>query len=192
MHLIVGLGNPGEKYKKNRHNIGYMVVDELRAKFGEDGYKEKFHGHYCTAQIHGDKVLLLKPGTYMNRSGIAVQECSQFYKIAKSNIIVIHDDLDLNLGRIKVKIGGSNAGHNGLKSIDAFIGSEYLRVRFGIAHPGHRDRVTDYVLGDFSKAELPLMEAGIAGIIANIKQLIAGDLAGFMNNCSINLKNFEG
>lgn len=192
MHLIVGLGNPGEKYKKHRHNIGYKVVDDLQAKFGEDGFKEKFHGQYCAATINKVKVLLLKPGTYMNRSGVAVQECFQFYKIPKPNIIVIHDDLDLHLGRIKVKIGGSNAGHNGLKSIDAFVGNDYVRVRFGIAHPGHRDRVSDYVLSDFTKAELPLMEAGVAGIIANIGQLIAGDLAGFMNNCSLNLKNFEG
>lgn len=192
MHLITGLGNPGDKYRHNRHNIGFMVVDALQEKFGRETFRSKFHGEYAQAEIGGKKILLLKPTTFMNRSGIAVQECSQFFKVPKGNIIVIHDELDLDTARVKVKIGGSNAGHNGLKSIDALIGPEYLRLRFGISHPGDRDRVADYVLSNFSTDEMTSVNEAVRIILTNIEQLLTGDLPGFMNNCSIQMKDTKG
>lgn len=191
MHLIVGLGNPGEKYKNNRHNIGFMVVDALHELYNGEPFKHKFHGDYAQINIGNKKVMLLKPDTFMNRSGIAVGECAHFYKIPLNKVIVVHDDLDLELGRIKVKIGGSHAGHNGLKSVDAFLGNEYLRLRFGISHPGERDRVADYVLNDFAKSEAQDLGCAVKSIARFIEQLLAGDLPKFMNSCALAMKEVK-
>ncbi len=158
MHLIVGLGNPGAKYAKNRHNIGFMIVDEILAnldnsKISKSSFKGELFRH--------DDLLLLKPATYMNRSGESVAAVKNFYKIALAHIIVIHDDLDLGLGALRYKQGGSSGGHNGLKSIDANVGNDYLRVRFGIGRPKTKEEVINYVLSDFNKDELTCIQPAI-------------------------------
>ena len=158
MHLIVGLGNPGERYAKNRHNIGFMVVDRLIDRLRPTSIsKAAFKGElYKSADI-----LLLKPQTFMNLSGQSVVAVKNFYKIDNDNIIVIHDDLDLGLGALRFKRGGSSGGHNGLKSLDQYIGSDYVRVRFGIGRPANKEEVVKYVLSDFTPKELECIEPAI-------------------------------
>lgn len=150
MKLIVGLGNPGEKYRHNRHNIGFRAVDALNP---DDNWREKFSGLTQKISTGGNDVVLLKPQTFMNLSGDSVQAASKFYKIAPKDILVIHDELDLPLGKIKLKAGGGHAGHNGLRSIIAHIGAEFERLRIGINHPGDKSLVSHYVLSDFNKSE---------------------------------------
>lgn len=164
MFLLIGLGNPGKEYEKTRHNIGFMVIDAIADKYSLSSPKVKFSAHVSEGEINGHKVITLKPKTYMNRSGISVVEAVKFYKIPLENIIVFHDDIDLELGRIKTKIGGGSGGHNGIKDIDAHIGKEYKRVRIGVGHPGHRDDVSDYVLANFAKAE----EDEVARVIGEV------------------------
>jgi len=163
MKLIVGLGNPGSKYAGNRHNIGFMALDAMAERHRLPGWKKRFQGFATDGEIDGERVVLLKPQTYMNESGRAVGEAARFLKIATGDIIVLHDELDLDPGKLKVKSGGGNAGHNGLRSITAHLDNEYLRVRLGIGHPGHKDLVSNYVLNDFAKADAtwlrPLLEA---------------------------------
>ncbi len=159
MHLIVGLGNPGAKYAKNRHNVGFMVVDEILAQLNTSKIsKSSFKGEL----FRYNDLLLLKPTTYMNRSGESVAAVKNFYKIDLADIIVIHDDLDLGLGALRFKQGGSSGGHNGLKSIDANIGSDYLRVRFGIGRPKSKEEVVSYVLSDFSEDEFICIQPAIS------------------------------
>ncbi|HCQ71773.1 MAG: aminoacyl-tRNA hydrolase [Alphaproteobacteria bacterium] len=154
MKLIVGLGNPGKKYEENRHNIGFKIIDKVLEDNNFSGFKEKFQSHYSEGRIAGEKVALLKPQTYMNESGRAVNLAKAFYKIEPSSIFVFHDELDLAPGKLRTKFGGGHAGHNGLRSIQACLGTpDFNRIRCGIGHPGHKDRVHAYVLGDFSKAE---------------------------------------
>ncbi len=154
MKLIVGLGNPGNKYKNNRHNIGFNIVDTILKDNNFSDFKEKFQSLYSEGRIANEKVILLKPQTYMNESGRAVQLAAKFYKIDPSNIYVFHDELDLAPGKMRTKTGGGHAGHNGLRSIQSCLGTpDFHRVRCGIGHPGHKDRVHSYVLSDFSKAE---------------------------------------
>lgn len=163
MLLIVGLGNPGPEYEDNRHNAGFMAADAIMRRHGFSKPQKKFHGLLAEGNIGGEKALCLKPQTYMNRSGIAVGEAAQFYKVAPENICVIHDELDLPLGEVKLKLGGGPGGHNGLKSIDGQLGRDYMRLRIGIGHPGDREQVTGHVLDGFSKAEMkaiaPILEA---------------------------------
>lgn len=151
--LIVGLGNPGREYELNRHNIGFMAVDNLGETYGQGNEKAGFKGIVRTASIAGTSALLLKPQTYMNLSGESVGACARFYKIPLENVIVLHDELDLQAGTVKIKQGGGHAGHNGLKSIDQHLGNAYWRVRLGIGHPGDKNRVTGHVLGNFSDDE---------------------------------------
>lgn len=154
MKLIVGLGNPGAKYEKNRHNIGFMIVDKILEDNHFPAFKDKFQGSYAEGRIGGQKVGLLKPKTYMNESGRSVQAAASFYKIDTHDIIVFHDELDLAPGKIRTKFAGGHAGHNGLRSIQKDLGTaDFHRVRCGIGHPGHKDRVSGYVLSDFSKEE---------------------------------------
>ncbi|MEM6811738.1 MAG: aminoacyl-tRNA hydrolase [Pseudomonadota bacterium] len=154
MFLIVGLGNPGNKYEGNRHNIGFMVIDEIARSNNFPAFKNKFQGELSEGRIGTQKIALLKPQTYMNDSGQSVGKAAQFFKVPPEKIIVFHDELDLAPRKIKVKQGGGTGGHNGLKSIDAHLGNkEYWRVRCGIGHPGDKNRVSGYVLNDFSKEE---------------------------------------
>ncbi|NBC88025.1 MAG: aminoacyl-tRNA hydrolase, partial [Alphaproteobacteria bacterium] len=153
MRLFVGLGNPGRQYAMNRHNIGFMAVERIAAEHGFPPFRAKFQGQVSEGRLGGAKVLILKPETYVNRSGQAVGEAARFYKLAPEDIVVFHDELDLSPGKVRVKQGGGHAGHNGLRSLHAHLGDGYGRVRLGIGHPGHKDRVTSYVLSDFAKAD---------------------------------------
>jgi PTH1 family peptidyl-tRNA hydrolase len=182
--LIVGLGNPGKEYEKNRHNVGFMAIDAIAEKHSTSSFTSKFHGLYCSADIQNKKVFLLKPTTYMNLSGKSVQELAHFFKIHPAEIMVIHDELDLETGRIKIKQGGSHAGHNGLKSIDAHITPNYHRLRLGISRP-ERMSTSNYVLGNFSEDEQIQINRSIECILNNINALLTGDYSKFMNNCAI-------
>jgi PTH1 family peptidyl-tRNA hydrolase len=153
MYLFVGLGNPGLEYAKNRHNVGFLCIDEIRKSYGFPPEKPKFSGFLTEGQVDGEKVFLFKPLSYMNRSGKPVGEVCRFYKIPTDKVVVFHDDLDLAPGKIRVKQGGSHAGHNGLKDLDAHIGPNYWRVRIGIGRPHHKGGVDSHVLSDFSKEE---------------------------------------
>ena len=181
MKLIVGLGNPGAKYAGNRHNIGYMAVDRIAADHGFGPWKARFRGLAAEGSLGGEKVLLLKPETFMNRSGEAVAEAVRFYKLAPDEVIVLHDELDLAPGKARVKQGGGHAGHNGLRSIHAHLGEGYGRVRLGIGHPGHKDRVAGYVLHDFAKADADWLDDLLRGISEGAPMLAAGDAGRFMN-----------
>ena len=177
MRLVVGLGNPGPKYERNRHNAGFMAVDEIVRRHGFSDWRSKFHGQLAEGRIAGEKVLAFKPETYRNDSGRAVGAAIRFYKLNPSDVIVFYDELDLLPGRVKVKQGGGNGGHNGLKSLDAHIGKEYWRVRIGIGHPGDKSKVTGHVLGDFAKSEEPIVESLMAAIADNAALLVADDRA---------------
>jgi len=184
--LLIGLGNPGSKYAGNRHNVGFMAIDALREKYSASAEQKKFGGAISEASIDGKKVLLFKPLSFMNRSGIPAIELSRFFKIPLENITVFHDELDLPLAKIRVKIGGGNGGHNGLRSLDPHLGPDYKRVRIGIGHPGDKNLVSDYVLNDFAKAELPAINELVKNIATHIDLLLQGDDAGFMNKLAPN------
>lgn len=157
MFLIVGLGNPGTQYKNNRHNVGFMAMDELHRHFNFGPWKKNFQADFSEGQIHGAKVFLLKPMTYMNNSGLSVRAISQFYKIPCISTLVIHDELSIDPLKLKTKFGGGAGGHNGLRSIDSQITPNYHRLRFGIGHPGEKNLVSGYVLSDFRNSELDLI-----------------------------------
>ena len=173
--LFVGLGNPGEKHKNNRHNVGFMALDCLSAfhKFGRS--RTKFLGRTAMGSLDDRKLISFKPQTFMNESGRAVREASNFYKIGPERIIVFHDELDLPFGQVRVKKGGGHAGHNGLKSIDENIGTDYFRIRIGISHPGEKEKVTGHVLGDLSKEDAETLQKILTSIAENISTLIEGD-----------------
>ena len=153
MRLFVGLGNPGAKYARNRHNIGFMAVDEIARRHGFSPWRRRFQGETSEGTLGTERVILLKPTTYMNDSGRSVQEAASFFKIAPGDVTVFHDELELPPGKVRVKIGGGIAGHNGLRSISAHIGNDYRRVRLGIGHPGVKELVHGHVLSDFAKAD---------------------------------------
>ncbi|MCK0149569.1 aminoacyl-tRNA hydrolase [Marivita sp. S6314] len=181
MKLFVGLGNPGAKYAKNRHNIGFMALDEIASDHGFGSWKAKFQGQVTEGRLGSDKVLLLKPETFMNRSGQSVQAAMQFYKLVPGDVTVFHDELDLAPGKCRVKQGGGHAGHNGLRSIHGHIGEAYGRVRLGIGHPGHKDKVAGYVLNDFPKADAEWLDDLLRGISDGAAHLADGDTGKFMN-----------
>jgi PTH1 family peptidyl-tRNA hydrolase len=180
--LFVGLGNPGEKHKNNRHNVGFMALDCLSAfhKFGRS--RTKFLGRTAMGALEERKLISFKPQTFMNESGRAVREASNFYKIGPERIIVFHDELDLPFGQVRVKKGGGHAGHNGLKSIDENIGTDYFRIRIGISHPGEKEKVTGHVLGDLSKEDAETLQKILTSIAENISTLIEGDEKKFQKN----------
>jgi PTH1 family peptidyl-tRNA hydrolase len=171
MRLLVGLGNPGARYTGNRHNIGFMVVEAIARRHSIGPWRRRFHGVAAEGPIGGERALLLMPGTYMNDSGLAVADAARFYKLEPGQIIVVHDELDLGPGKVRVKVGGGAAGHNGLRSITAHIGNDYKRVRVGVGHPGDKDLVLNYVLADFAKSERPWVEA-LCDVIADEAELI--------------------
>ena len=163
MLLVVGLGNPGPEHAYHRHNIGFMAVDDIVHRHGFSPFRARFQGRLAEGRLAGDKALVLKPSTYMNLSGQAVGEAMRYFKLTPEQVVVIYDELDLAPGKCRVKRGGGTGGHNGIRSIDRHIGPEYWRVRLGIGHPGHKDRVHGYVLHDFAKSDEdwldPLLEA---------------------------------
>jgi PTH1 family peptidyl-tRNA hydrolase len=182
MKLWVGLGNPGAKYAGNRHNIGFMAAERIAADHGFSGWKKGFKGEVSEGRFGGERVLLLKPGTFMNLSGEAVRAALDFHKLAPGDVTVFHDELDLAPGRCRVKAGGGHAGHNGLRSIHAHLGTDaYARVRLGIGHPGHRDAVAGYVLHDFARADADWLDDLMRGVSDGAPALAAGDAARFQN-----------
>ena len=181
MKLIVGLGNPGAKYAGNRHNIGFMALDRIAQDHGFAGWKTKHNGLTVEGRFGADRVVLLKPETFMNNSGQSVQSAMRFHKLEPTDVIVLHDEIDLAPGKVKCKTGGGHAGHNGLRSIHAHIGPDYDRVRLGVGHPGHKDAVPGYVLRDFAKAEQDWLDDVLRGISDGAADLARGDTAKFMN-----------
>ena len=187
MKLFVGLGNPGAAYAGNRHNIGFMAVDRIAADHGFGPWKKAFKGHVADGRLGDTRVLLLKPETFMNLSGQSVQAAMAFHKILPADVVVFHDELDLAPGKLRTKMAGGHAGHNGLRSIHGHIGEGYGRVRLGIGHPGHKDAVADYVLHDFAKADADWLEALLQGISDGAPLLAAAEDAKFLNKVALRM-----
>jgi peptidyl-tRNA hydrolase, PTH1 family len=187
VQLWVGLGNPGPGYALHRHNVGFMALDTIAEVHGFGPEAKKFKGWVREGRIGTAKVLLLKPATFMNESGRAVAEALRFYKLGPEALTVFHDELDLAPFKVKVKQGGGTAGHNGLRSIDQHLGAEFRRVRLGIGHPGHKDRVTGYVLGNYAKAELDPLADMLGAVAAEAEWLAKGDGVRFMSDVALRL-----
>jgi PTH1 family peptidyl-tRNA hydrolase len=179
--LFVGLGNPGASYARHRHNVGFMAVDAIAGPHGFAPWRSKFQGQVAEGRLGPERVLLLKPGTYMNLSGDSVRAAMGFFKLDPADVVVFHDELDLAPGRVRVKTGGGTAGHNGLRSLDAHIGPDFQRVRIGIGHPGDKRLVSPHVLGDFAKSDADWLDDLLAGIVDGAPALAAGDTAGFLD-----------
>jgi PTH1 family peptidyl-tRNA hydrolase len=194
MLLFVGLGNPGEQYAGNRHNIGFMAVQAIAKRYDIAPWRRKFQGVAVEGAIGGEKVLLLLPGTYMNESGRAVAEAAHFYKLEAGSVVVFHDEAELPPGKVRLKIGGGNAGHNGLRSISEHIGNDYHRVRMGVGHPGDKKLMERYVLQDFAKSERPWVEALCEIVADNAALLIEGKDSTFQNKVylAMSAKGFGG
>ncbi|NNE80771.1 MAG: aminoacyl-tRNA hydrolase [Silicimonas sp.] len=188
MKLLVGLGNPGPKYANNRHNVGFMAIDRIGDDHGFSGWRAKFQGQTAEGRLGQEKVVLLKPETFMNNSGQSVGEAMRFYKLDPADVIVMHDEIDLAPGKLRVKQGGGHAGHNGLRSLHAHVGPDFVRVRIGVGHPGHKDAVPIYVLKDFSKADQTWLEDMLAGISDGAPSLAEGDQGRFQNAVALRLK----
>ena len=181
MKLFVGLGNPGSKYARNRHNIGFMALDRIAEDHGFGPWKSKFQGEVAEGRLGTEKILLLKPQTFMNRSGQSVGEAMRFYKLESTDVTVFHDELDLAPGKVRVKAGGGHAGHNGLRSIHDHIGAAYDRVRLGIGHPGRKEMVSPYVLSDFAKTEGDWLDNVLRGVSDGAEHLTKDEGGKFMN-----------
>ncbi|MFX0547460.1 aminoacyl-tRNA hydrolase [Roseovarius sp. S1116L3] len=181
MLIFAGLGNPGAKYAGNRHNIGFMALDRIASDHGFGPWKARFQGQTAEGKLGDTKVLLLKPGTFMNLSGQSVGEAMRFFKLEAPDITVFHDEIDLAPGKVRVKDGGGHAGHNGLRSIHQHIGPHYTRVRMGVGHPGHKDAVPGYVLHDFAKADQDWLDDVLRGCSDGAPHLAAGDNGKFQN-----------
>ena len=187
MRLFVGLGNPGGKYARNRHNIGFMAVDRIAEDHGFGPWRGKFQGLVSEGRLGTEKIVLLKPETFMNLSGQSVGEAVRFYKIDPTEVVVFHDEIDLAPGKLRAKQGGGHAGHNGLRSLHAHIGDAYGRVRMGVGHPGHKDAVPHYVLKDFPKTDEAWLDDMLRGISDGAEALAGNDNGRFMNAVSLRL-----
>ena len=181
MRLFVGLRNPGTKYAHNRHNIGFMAVEEIARRHGFAPWRRRFQGETSEGSLDGERVVLLRPTTFMNESGRAVQEAAAFFKLGESDVTVFQDELELPPGKVRVKLGGGIAGHNGLRSISAHIGNEYRRVRLGIGHPGVKEMVHGHVLSDFAKSDRPWVEALCEAVADSAGLLVTGRDSTFQN-----------
>ena len=188
MKLFVGLGNPGSKYAGHRHNVGYMAVDRIAEAHDFGPWRGKFQGSVSEGRLGSEKVILLKPETFMNNSGQSVGEAARFYKLPPENITVFHDEIDLAPAKLRVKAGGGHAGHNGLRSLHAHLGDGYQRVRIGVGHPGHKDAVPVYVLKDFAKADQTWLPDMLDGIADGALALAEGDTGLFQNKVALRLK----
>ncbi len=191
MKLLVGLGNPDAKYAHNRHNVGFMAVDKIAERHDFGAWRRRFQGVTTEGSLAGKRVLLLKPATYMNDSGQSVGEAQRFLKIAPEDVYVFHDEIDLAPGKLKVKAGGGNAGHNGLRSMTAHIGNDYNRVRIGVGHPGVKEAVAHYVLHDFAKAEYQWLEPLLDAMADAARFLAQGDSARFLSHTASALRTIE-
>ncbi|CAN5351319.1 aminoacyl-tRNA hydrolase [soil metagenome] len=189
MQIWVGLGNPGPQYAMQRHNVGFMALDTIADVHSFGPVKKAFQGWTQEGRMGSDKIVLLKPATFMNESGRSVGEAMRFYKLTPDDVTIFHDELDLAPFKVKVKTGGGTAGHNGLRSTDAHIGPDFRRVRIGIGHPGHKDRVTGYVLGNYAKAEIDPLSDMLGAIAAEAPWLAAGDDVRFMNDVALRLQD---
>ncbi|MCG8594100.1 MAG: aminoacyl-tRNA hydrolase [Kiloniellales bacterium] len=181
MLLLVGLGNPGPKYAQNRHNIGFLAVDEIVRRHGFGPWRARFQGQASEGRMGTQKILVLKPETYMNESGRAAGEALRFYKLEPDEVFVFYDEIDLAPAKLRVKLGGGTAGHNGLRSLSAHIGPDFWRIRLGVGHPGRKELVQRHVLSDFTKAEWPAMEKLIDAVAAELPKLLGGDDGSFMS-----------
>ncbi|MDG2005576.1 MAG: aminoacyl-tRNA hydrolase [Novosphingobium sp.] len=188
MQLWVGLGNPGPQYAMHRHNVGFMVLDTITEVHSFGAAQKKFQGWVHDGRIGNERVILLKPATFMNESGRAVGEAMRFFKLDMSALTVFHDELDLAPFKVKVKQGGGTAGHNGLRSIDKHLGPDFRRVRIGIGHPGHKERVTGHVLGNYAKAEIDDLAEMLGALSAEAEWLAKGEDARFMNDVAMRLQ----
>ena len=188
MRLFVGLGNPGSKYQGNRHNIGFMVLDEMARRHGFAPWRRRFQGETSEGNLGKERVILLKPLTFMNDSGTSVQAAASFFKIAVGDIAVFHDELELPFSKVRVKVGGGIAGHNGLRSISAHVGNEYRRGRLGIGHPGVKELVHNHVLSDFAKAERPQLDALIDAVSDNVALLAERRDSTFQNKVHLTMQ----
>lgn len=187
MWLVAGLGNVGSQYAQNRHNVGFMVADLIAETYGFAPWKKKFQGQLADGKVGEDRLLLLKPETYMNLSGQAVGEAARFHKIAPANVLVFHDELDLPAGKIRVKLGGGHGGHNGLRSIDAALTPNYHRVRVGIGRPEHKEQVHSYVLNDFSQSDRQWLEPLLKSLVKHLPLLLKGDEASYQNKIALDV-----
>ncbi len=188
MQLFVGLGNPGAKYAHNRHNIGSMAVDEIARRHGFSPWRRRFQGEAAEGALDGERVILLRPTTFMNESGRAVQEAANFFKLGAGEITVFQDELELPAAKVRVKVGGGIAGHNGLRSVTSHIGNDYRRVRLGIGHPGVKELVHGHVLSDFAKSERPWVEALCEAVADNAALLATGRDSTFQNKVHLALQ----
>ena len=188
MLLLVGLGNPGGDYARNRHNIGFMAVDEIVRSHSFQPFRTKLNGEVAEGRIGPEKVMALKPTTFMNVSGRSVVAAALFYQILPEDIFVIHDELDLDAGKLRLKSGGGHAGHNGLRSIHAHISEGYRRLRLGIGHPGDKSKVSSHVLKDFTKADHEWLDPLLASVADHIELALGGDDAGFLNKVGLDIK----
>ncbi len=188
MLLLVGLGNPGPKYERNRHNLGFLAVDEIVRRHSFSPFKARFQSLVAEGNLGGEKVLAMKPTTFMNESGRAVGEAMRYYKLDPDDVVIIHDELDLAAGKVRAKQGGGHAGHNGLRSIDAHIGKDYHRLRVGVGHPGDKERVHGHVLSDFAKAEMPIFEKLVDAMAECADKLGDKSFDAFMTGVSLILK----
>ena len=188
MELFVGLGNPGAKYARHRHNVGYMAVDAIAAQHGFSPWRSKFDGQIAEGRLGGEKIVLLKPETFMNNSGQSVGKALRFFKLEPPDATVFHDEIDLAPGKCRIKDGGGHAGHNGLRSLHQHIGPHYSRVRIGVGHPGHKDKVASYVLHNFAKADQDWLDNVIGGISEGAESLAKGDSGRFMNAVALRVK----
>ncbi len=189
MKLFVGLGNPGAQYAFNRHNVGFMALDVMAAAHGFSAWRKRFQGLTSQGRLGGEQVMLLKPQTFMNESGRSAGEAARFYKIPVTNVIAFHDELDLAPGRVRVKTGGGVAGHNGLKSLTAHLGNDYMRVRIGIGHPGHRERVVGHVLRDFAKSDMDWLEPVLSAMSDAAPLLAKGEKDRFQTQVAQETRN---
>jgi len=185
MKLLVGLGNPGQKYTRNRHNVGFRVIDALWDKHGGSAWRTRFHSETSELRLGSEKCLLIKPQTYMNDSGQAVGAAMQFFKIGLEDVIVFYDEIDLAPGKLRIKTGGGSAGHNGLRSISSHVGNDYVRIRIGVGRPQQKSQVANYVLHDFAKADETWLEPMVDGLVASGDKLVDGDFAGVMNEVAL-------
>lgn len=185
MHIIAGLGNPGSKYARNRHNVGFMAADAIARRHSFSPWTKKFRAEIAEGTLGGEKVLLVKPQTFMNASGESVGEAMRFYKLAPSDIIVLYDELDLAPGKLRIKTGGGTGGHNGIRSLDSHIGKDYRRVRIGIGHPGDKALVHNWVLGDFAKVDSTWLDPLLDAIADNAAMLVKGEDNSFMNKAAL-------
>lgn len=186
--LLAGLGNPGPKYANNRHNVGFMALDAIADSHAFSPWRQKFQGQLSEGRFGSDKVLLLKPETFMNLSGQSVSEAMRFYKLGPDDVIVFHDEIDLAPGKCRAKSGGGHAGHNGLRSIHQHIGPDYHRIRIGVGHPGQKEQVPGYVLHDFSRSDEQWLQALLDGIADGANWLAKGDTGRFMNAVSVRMQ----